>query len=125
MGVSRPLVLVADDDRDIRTLLVTLLERAGFEVATAADGVECLLKLQVRPPAALVLDILMPDVGGLRVLDQLAAEHATVPVVVMTGRADAAHACRRRLGEENVFDKPLDGQRLVARLRALARGGAG
>lgn len=121
--MSGPLVLVADDDEGVRTLLETLLGLAGFEVASARDGLECLLKLQTLRPAALVLDIMMPDVGGLRVLDQLASEHSGVPVIVVTGRPDAAAACRERLGQDNVFVKPFDSERLVARLHAVAAGG--
>ncbi len=117
---GRPLVLVVEDDRSVRELMETILAGEGFEVRTARDGLEGLLKLRMLRPAALVLDIMMPDVGGLRVLDQLATEHAEVPVIVVTGKPQAADEARRRLGTDNVFDKPFDLDEFVTRLREVA-----
>lgn len=116
-----PLVLVVEDDRGVRELLDTVLVSEGFDVHTARDGLEGLLKLRMLSPAALVLDIMMPDVGGLRVLDELAEEHADTPVIVVTGAADAADVARERLGKANVFTKPFDIDDLVDRIRAVAR----
>jgi DNA-binding response OmpR family regulator len=116
---ARPLVLIVDDDRGIRHLLESVLGAAGFDVATAADGREGLRKVRMLEPAALVLDIMMPDLGGLRVLDELTSDPSPVPVVVMTGRADAAAACRDRLGTANVFEKPFITSDVVGRVREL------
>jgi CheY-like chemotaxis protein len=96
MAASGPLVLVVEDDRGVRSLLETVLASEGFDVAAARDGLEGLLKLRMLEPALIVLDIMMPDVGGLRVLDELAAEHASAPVVVVTGKSDAAAASPER-----------------------------
>ena len=115
-----PLVLVVEDDKGVRDLIDTVLTTEGFEVKTARDGLEGLLKLRMLKPAALVLDIMMPDVGGLRVLDELAEEHADVPVIVVTGKPQAAAESRKRLGDDNVFDKPFDLDDFVARIRAVA-----
>ena len=123
MTARPPLVLVVEDDRGVRDLLETILTAEGYEVAVARDGLEGLLKLRMLEPAALVLDIMMPDIGGLRVLDELASEHSTVPVIVVTGKPDAARACRQRLGAENVFEKPFDIEAVVARVRALVGAG--
>jgi DNA-binding response OmpR family regulator len=119
MHMDQPLILVVEDDKGVRTLLETVLEAEGFTVHSARDGLEGLLKLRMLAPAALILDIMMPDVGGLRVLDELTTEHADIPVVVVTGKPEAAAAARDRLGDENVFDKPFDIDELVARLRAV------
>jgi DNA-binding response OmpR family regulator len=119
---DKPLVLVVEDDKGVRDLLEALLSAEGFTVRTARDGLEGLLKLRMFSPAALVLDIMMPDVGGLRVLDELAEEHADVPVIVVTGKPQAAEEARTRLGRDNVFDKPFDVDELVTRIRAVARG---
>ena len=115
-----PLVLVVEDDKGVRDLIETVLTSEGFEVKTARDGLEGLLKLRMLNPAALVLDIMMPDVGGLRVLDELAEEHEDVPVIVVTGKPQAAEESRKRLGPENVFDKPFDLDDFVNRIRAVA-----
>ena len=117
---DQPLILVVEDDKAVRDLLETVLLTEGFSVATARDGLEGLLKLKMSHPVAIVLDIMMPDVGGLRVLDELAEDHAGVPVIVVTGKPQAADEARDRLGPENVFDKPFDVDELVARLRQVA-----
>ncbi|CAN5593120.1 MAG: response regulator [Actinomycetota bacterium] len=121
-GTGGPIVLVVEDDRGVRDLMVDILSVEGFQVRTAGDGLEGLLKLRVLQPAALVLDIMMPDIGGLRVLDELASEHADVPVIVVTGKPEAAEEARRRLGPSNVFDKPFDLGAFVTRLREVANG---
>lgn len=118
--MSQPTVLVVEDDRGVRDLLSTVLSAEGFEVRTARDGLEGLLKMRMWGPTAVVLDIMMPDVSGLRVLDELAEEHARVPVVVVTGKPDAAEQARAKLGPENVFPKPFDIDELVARIRVVA-----
>jgi two-component system, OmpR family, response regulator len=115
-----PLVLVVEDDKGVRDLIDTVLTSEGFEVRTARDGLEGLLKLRMLKPAALVLDIMMPDVGGLRVLDELAEDHADVPVIVVTGKPQAAEESRKRLGDDNVFDKPFDLDDFVNRIRVVA-----
>lgn len=115
-----PTVLVVEDDAGVRTLIETVLEAAGCQVVSARDGLEGLVKLRSHQPAVLVLDIMMPDVGGLRVLDEIGEEHADVAIVVVTGKPDAADAARDRLGDDRVFDKPFDIDELVERVTALA-----
>lgn len=115
-----PTVLIVEDDRGVRDFLVTVLSAEGFEVRTAKDGLEGLLKLRMWMPEAVVLDIMMPEVSGLRVLDELAQEHARVPVIVVTGKPEAAEQATDWLGAENVFPKPFDVDELVARIRAVA-----
>lgn len=119
-SADRPLVLVVEDDKGVRDLIDTVLTSEGFDVRSARDGLEGLLKLRMLKPAALVLDIMMPDVGGLRVLDELAEEHEDVPVIVVTGKPQAAAECRARLGDENVFDKPFDLDDFIRRMREVA-----
>jgi len=113
-------VLVVEDDRGVRELIETILVSEGFDVRTARDGLEGLLKLRMLRPSVLVLDIMMPDVGGLRVLDELASEHADIPVIVVTGKPQAAEEARQRLGRDNVFDKPFDLDDFVSRIRQVA-----
>lgn len=109
-------VLIVEDDRAVREMLATVLEIESLTVHTARDGLEGLLKLRIHQPDTVVLDLMMPDVGGLRVLDELAAEHADVTVIVVTGNPDAAAEARTRLGAANVFAKPFEIDDLVARI---------
>ena len=68
---TAPLVLVADDDEDILTLVALRFRRSGFEVILARDGEEALELIQTRTPDAAVLDIAMPKLTGLEVVRQL------------------------------------------------------
>jgi DNA-binding response OmpR family regulator len=117
------MVLVVEDDKAVRELIDTVLSTEGYDVRSARDGLEGLLKLRMLKPSALVLDIMMPDVGGLRVLDELASEHADVPVIVVTGKPQAAAECRVRLGDANVFDKPFDLDDFLKRVGEVTAGG--
>lgn len=112
-------VLVVEDDRDVQGLLELVLSTAGFRVLTAGDGLEGLLKLQVARPDVVLLDLQMPDLGGLRVLDELAESGGGIPVIVVSGSSDGTAEARRRLGSPNVFGKPFDVDHLVARVRAV------
>jgi DNA-binding response OmpR family regulator len=118
--VSAPRILVIEDDAHVVTMLRELLRHEGFEVATAADGLAGLLALRSVEADAVLLDVMMPDVDGVRVLEQLLEEHEgalPVPVIVITGSPDGARRCRDLLGEREVFTKPFDPAALVARLR--------
>jgi len=114
-----PVVLVVEDDPSVRKLLETVLEEDGYEVILAQDGLEGLAKVAMRRPDLMVLDVMMPDVGGLRVLDQMEEEGIRIPVVVITGKEEALPALRERLGAANVFGKPFDLDVLSARIAAL------
>ena len=84
-----PLVLIADDDEDILTLVALRFRRSGLEVILARDGEEALELIQTRAPDAAVLDIAMPKLTGLEVVRQLRDSEATksLPIVLLTARA--------------------------------------
>lgn len=117
-------VLVIEDDKDVVSLLEQLLEHEGYDVATAGDGLEGLVKLSTSQPDAVLLDIMMPDVDGQRVLKQLLEEHdgqVPFPVIVITGSPEGAAQARVLLGRENVYEKPFDPQPLLDHLRTLLK----
>ncbi len=119
-------VLVIEDDRDVVTLLEQLLLHEGHTVDIARDGLEGLVKLSTTRPDAVLLDIMMPDVDGHRVLSQLLEEgEGTVPfpVIVITGSPEGAAKARVLLGDANVFEKPFDPQPLLDRVNHVANGG--
>lgn len=114
-------ILVVEDDADVITLLRTILEHEGFEVLVAEDGLDGLLKLRSGTPDLTVLDIMMPDVNGVRLLEQLLEEgdgRLPMPIIVITGSPDGAATTRRMLGDANVFEKPFEPAGLVSRIRA-------
>jgi CheY-like chemotaxis protein len=122
--VSSPLVLVVEDDPSVRGLLETLLNSEGYEVRTASDGVAGLGQVSTRRPALVLLDVMMPDLDGLRVLDEMAADPALadIPVIVVTGEVDVVPTLRERLGADAVFAKPFSVAALLGRVGEITGG---
>lgn len=127
MSERKPLVLVVEDDPGVRGLLAELMAGQGYEVVTARDGLEGLVKLELRHPSLVILDIRMPDVEGDRVLAEMRADVRTrsVPVVVVSGVAEAHRRFDPLVGRANVFPKPFDVDALVRRVGELLGEGAG
>ena len=113
--MSRPaLVLIADDDEAMRSLLGASLRGQGFEVAECKDGRELMHLLQseaqgVRTPSLIVSDLRMPGVTGLDVLHWLGRTLPQVPVILITAFGDAqTHRRAKALGAAAILDKPFD-----------------
>jgi DNA-binding response OmpR family regulator len=122
--VSATRVLVVEDDPSVRGLLHTLLSAEGYEVATASDGLAGLVKAAATKPALMLLDLMMPDLGGVRVLEEIRddPELSETPVIVVTGKIDAVPGMRDLLGEDHVFVKPFAVAELLARVAAITGG---
>ncbi|MCW2622031.1 MAG: DNA-binding response regulator [Frankiales bacterium] len=117
-------VLVVEDDPSVRGLLHTLLAAEGYDVTTASDGLAGLLKASSTSPDLILLDLMMPDLGGVRVLDELREDPRTadVPVLVVTGKQEAVAGMRDLLGHDNVFLKPFAVAELLYRVSAVTGG---
>ena len=117
-------VLVVEDDPSVRGLLHTLLSAEGYDVATASDGLAGLVKATASRPALVLLDLMMPDLGGVRVLEELRddPELADIPVIVVTGKIDAVPGMRALLGDDNVFVKPFAVAELLTRVGDVTGG---
>lgn len=117
-------VLVVEDDPSVRGLLHTLLTAEGYDVSTASDGLAGLVKAAQTLPDLILLDLMMPDLGGVRVLEELREdpELDETPVVVVTGQVDAVPGMRRVLGDDNVFVKPFGVAELLARVASITGG---
>jgi DNA-binding response OmpR family regulator len=122
--VSGPRILVVEDDPNVRGLLQTLLEVEGYAVVTASDGLEGLGQAAASSPELVLLDLVMPDLGGARVLERLRDDPvlSQIPVIVVTGHEDALHDVRTSLGPDNVFLKPFAVAELLARIDAVTGG---
>jgi DNA-binding response OmpR family regulator len=118
-----PRVLVMEDDPSVRGLLQTLLTAEGYDVATASDGLAGLVSASAQPPALVLLDLVMPDLGGLRVLEELDNDPqlSSVPVIVVTGQVEAVPQLRAKLGDDSIFVKPFGVSELLARVADLTR----
>lgn len=117
-------VLVVEDDPSVRGLLQTLLSAEGYQVRTASDGLGGLGQAAASPPALVLLDLVMPDLGGARVLEALRgdADLSAIPVIVVTGQEEAVPEMRTLLGEDNVFLKPFAVGELLTRVGAVTGG---
>ena len=119
-----PLVLVADDDPAMRDLENAVLRAAGLEVAESADGAEALDLARILRPSIMLLDMDMPELTGLEVLEQLRSTLSGrgVPVIVVTAHDDPETESRCiELGAEDYITKPIQPATLVARIRAVLR----
>jgi two-component system alkaline phosphatase synthesis response regulator PhoP len=118
------LVMVIEDEKEIRDLIRYNLERAGFRVNAVADGEEGLQRLFASRPDAVVLDLMLPGRSGLDVLREVRGEPSTreLPVVVLTARsAEMDKLLGFEHGADDYLTKPFSPRELVARLRALLR----
>jgi DNA-binding response OmpR family regulator len=120
--MSEPLVLVADDDEDILLLVTTRLRRDGFEIISARSGDEALALVRERRPALAVLDIGMPGLDGVQVLEQIRADDGlrTMLVVLLTAKAQESDVRRGfEAGADAYVKKPFSPADLSARVREL------
>lgn len=116
-----PKILVVEDDATVRDLLRVLLQTEGYETVEAGDGLEGLLKAEFGKPDLMILDLMMPDVDGERMLEQIHGDPnlSSVPVIIVSGKYEALDDMRQSLGDENVFAKPFEPSRLLARVAEL------
>jgi signal transduction histidine kinase/CheY-like chemotaxis protein len=117
-GVSSP-VLVIDDDETVRDLMDRFLVKEGFSVITAASGIEGLRRAREAHPAAITLDVMMPDLDGWTVLAALKGDPALadIPVILVTIVDEKARGFA--LGATDYMVKPIDRERLASVLRTL------
>lgn len=125
--LTTPLLLVADDESKIRRLVIKGLERAGFEVASAADGLEVLRRLSAaeeggeRLPDLLILDLMMPGLSGLEVLEAV-RQKWSIPAIMLTARDESVVKLSAfRVGADDYLTKPFLMEELEARVRAVLR----
>jgi two-component system OmpR family response regulator len=115
-------VLVVDDEAYITDLIAVGLRFVGFEVDTAADGREALAKIASTRPDLVVLDIAMPGIGGIEVVERLRRDGVTTPVVFLTARdAPGDRVKGLRVGADDYITKPFGLEELLARMEAILR----
>ena len=119
---DQPLLLVADDDEDILTLIEFRLARSGFDVILARDGDEALRLVEERRPDLAVLDWMMPGRSGLEVMRAMRESESTahIPVVVLTARVSASDldACIEA-GADAYLEKPFSPLELTGRVHEI------
>ena len=119
--MSRPPILVVDDDVKIVRLVQTYLQREGHRVTTAHDGRSALASIALDPPQLVVLDLMLPEVDGLNVLRAVRRRDHT-PVVVLSARGTARDRVEGlEEGADDYVPKPFSPAELVLRVRRLLR----
>jgi DNA-binding response OmpR family regulator len=114
-------ILVVDDDPTVAEVVTGYLERAGFAVDRAADGPEALRLAAGRPPALVVLDLMLPGMDGLEVCRRLRAA-APVPVIMLTARGDEDdRILGLEIGADDYVTKPFSPRELVLRVESVLR----
>ena len=118
------LVMVIEDEKEIRDLVRYNLEKAGYRVAAAADGEDGLKQLFASRPDALVLDLMLPGINGLEIVREVRGEPLThdLPVLILTARsAEMDKLLGFEQGADDYLTKPFSPRELVARVKALLR----
>ena len=113
-------VLIVEDEEAVRELEKFILEQVGYEVMEARDGLEGLTKAEFKRPDLILLDLMMPDVSGGRMFDEMRRHPATagIPIVVVTGKPDAHQIFDDQIGPDNVIMKPFEADTLLSRIEA-------
>jgi DNA-binding response OmpR family regulator len=118
---GKPLILIADDDPDILSLVTLRLERCGYEVIGAGDGEQALAAAIARPPDLALLDVMMPKLDGYEVTARLRGNDATrhLPVILLTARVQEDDIARGvEAGADDYVRKPFSTHELRERVQA-------
>ncbi|HSJ03449.1 MAG: response regulator transcription factor [Verrucomicrobium sp.] len=121
---DKALILIADDEEDVRELVGMNLRRAGFETVEAADGLQALAQVRRRKPDAIVLDVMMPGRDGFGVCQELREDESTqhIPVIMLTAKGQTQdRIAGLEKGADDYLAKPFSPKELVLRVQALIR----
>jgi two-component system, OmpR family, phosphate regulon response regulator PhoB len=122
--MTKPLVLIVEDEAPLVTLLRYNLEKEGFQVCEAGDGEEALVQIAERKPDIVLLDWMLPLVSGIEVCRQIRRSPHTraLPVIMLTARGEEVDRVRGlNSGADDYIAKPFSLRELTARLRAVIR----
>jgi two-component system response regulator CpxR len=114
-------ILIIDDDEELCELVAEYLEGEGFEVEAVHDGLGGVERCRADEPELVILDVMLPQLGGFAVLSRL-REHSRVPVIMLTARGeDVDRIVGLEMGADDYLAKPFNPRELVARIRAIQR----
>jgi two-component system phosphate regulon response regulator PhoB len=117
-----PRILVVEDERDVRELMILHLKREGFSIFSAEDGEEAKTLLGGNEYDLVILDWMLPGVSGLEICKTLRGQGRTLPILMVTARADTADiVLGLEMGADDYITKPFDIPVFMARVRALLR----
>ena len=114
-------ILVVDDEQTVRDFLGRILEKAGYDVITAANGQEALDKMSQFDVSLVLLDIMMPGLDGFEVLERM-PQYLNIPVIMLSGiRDETTKIDSLGLGADDYIAKPFSAGELLARIQAKLR----
>jgi DNA-binding response OmpR family regulator len=116
-----PLILVADDEENIRSMVCGYLDKMGFQTLGVSDGFQAMDALESSRPDLLLLDVMMPGLDGFA-LAKLLKNRSTVPILFLTARAqESDRVMGLELGADDYISKPFSLRELTARVRGVLR----
>ncbi len=119
--MSQDIILVVDDEQNIRDLARLYLEKEGYQVETAVDGAEAIEKFKKIDPTLIVLDLMLPEIDGWEVCRRVRVD-SNVPILMLTARdEDIDKIVGLEMGADDYLTKPFNPRELVARVRAVLR----
>jgi len=121
--MNKPFILVVDDNKITTKLLRRYLEANGYDAQEAYDGIDCLEKVEIRQPDAIVLDVMMPRLDGYETSKKLKSQEHTknIPVVIVTALNDVANQIKSiEAGADDFLSKPIEEKLLIAKVRLLS-----
>ena len=114
-------ILMVDDKREIRDLVSAYLEQEGYRVVTAANGQEALYAARHERPDLVILDLMMPEMGGYEFM-RVYGKEANTPVIILTAKVEEnERVLGLELGADDYVTKPFSPRELAARVRAVLR----
>ncbi len=123
--MSMEKILVADDDRNIAELLRLYLEKEGYNVILACDGVDAMEKFTAENPDLILLDIMMPRLDGWQVCREV-RQRSNCPIIMLTAKGDTFDkVLGLELGADDYVVKPFEPKEIVARIKAVLRRNGG
>ena len=121
-----PRILIVEDEKDIVQVLEFALRQAGFETVSARDAGEAFARIREKPPDAVILDLMLPDMPGTEICRQLKAgpKTASLPVIMLTARSEEVdRVVGFELGADDYITKPFSVREVVLRVKAVLRRG--
>ena len=114
-------ILLVDDDPNIRQLVNLYLEKEGFDVTMAADGIEAVKQFKLSPPNLILLDIMLPGMDGWQVCREV-RKVSNIPIIMLTAKDETFDkVLGLELGADDYVVKPFDPKELIARIKAVIR----
>ena len=119
-------ILIVDDDRDMQTILSDTLELEGYKITVAGDGKAALKEITSSSPELILLDVKLPGMSGLEILEKIRKINKRVVVIMLTGYGDIKDAVQAiKLGAFDYITKPFDDEDMIANIKNALEGHSG